>query len=209
MNFKRAKTLQLELAKKVIRRNEFVFPPKYVLGLDISYSKGKAVACCVILNYNSLRVIEIRYIIDDVKIPYVPTFLAFRELPFYTYLCYDFKGRRDIVALVDGHGLAHPRKLGIASHLGVVLDIPTVGVAKKILSGSIVRVNEKKYLKVNGETVGVIIRHKSFSPIYVSIGNKVSLETAENIVKHSIREHKLPLPIYYAHTYSRRIAKRL
>ena len=209
MNFKRAKILQLELAKRVIREDKFSFPPKYILGLDISYSKGKAVACCAILNYKSLNVVEIRYLIDDVKIPYVPTFLAFRELPFYACLCYDFRRRNDIVVLVDGHGLAHPRKLGIASHLGVVLDIPTIGVAKRVLTGDVVKVNEKEYLKVNDETVGVIVRHRDFTPVYVSIGNRVSLETAEKIVKHSMKEYRLPLPIHHAHTFSKKIAKRL
>jgi len=209
LDFKRAKILQEKIAGKVVKIDRLSYPPKYVLGLDISYGKGKAVACCVIMDFDGLTVHEVRYVVDEVMIPYVPTFLAFRELPFYTYLCYDFRNRNDVVFLVDGHGLAHPRKMGIASHLGVVLNVPSIGVAKKILTGSIIKRGNKEYLRVDENIVGIVLKHKGFSPIYVSIGHNISLETSEKIVRHCLKNHKLPLPIYFAHKYSKRIAQRL
>lgn len=210
LDLKRARNIQENLINHLITYDDLILPPKYVVGLDISYRKSKAVACCVILDYYSLEIVEIRYVIENVEIPYIPTFLAYRELPFYVHLCYEFKNRKDMVFLVDGHGLAHPRKMGIASHLGVVLNIPTIGVAKKILTGKPVKLFNKEYLVLNDGTIAaIIIKHDAYSPIFISLGNKISLETSEKIVLHTLKKHRLPEPIYLAHTFSKKEVGRI
>ena len=211
LNFKRAKIVQEELAKYVILKDDITYPPKFVAGLDISYKGGKAVACCVILDYKTLNIVEVRLVKENIVIPYVPTFLAYRELPYYVYLCYDFKDRNDVVVLVDGHGLAHPRKMGIACHLGVTLNIPTIGVAKKILTGKIVSIKSKRYLQLkDGTLAAVIVERKTYSPLYVSPGHRVSLETAEKIVLKTLTsEYRLPKPIQLAHNFSKIESRRL
>jgi len=211
LDFKKARVVQEELSKRVIVEDKFIFPPKFIAGLDISYRKGKAVACCVILDYETLNVTEVRLVKEEVRIPYVPTFLAYRELPYYVYLCYDLKNRNDIVVFVDGHGLAHPRKMGIACHLGVTLNIPTVGVAKKILVGKIKTIDNKKYLALNDEIiVAVIIEREKHGPIYVSPGHRVSLKTAEKLVLRTLTsKYRLPKPIQLAHFYSKKESKRI
>lgn len=211
LDFKRARTVQEELAKHVILKDDITYPPKFIAGLDISYKSGKAVACCVILDYKTLNVVEVRLVKENIVVPYVPTFLAYRELPYYVYLCYDFKNRNDVVILVDGHGLAHPRKMGIACHLGVTLNIPTIGVAKKILTGKIVSIKSKKYLQLkDGTLAAVIVERRAYSPLYVSPGHKVSLKTAEKIVLKTLtNEYRLPKPIQLAHNFSKMESRRL
>lgn len=211
LDFKKARIVQEELSKRVIVEDKFTFPPKFIAGLDISYRRGKATACCVILDYETLNVTEVRLVKEEVKVPYVPTFLAYRELPYYVYLCYDLKNRNDIVVFVDGHGLAHPRRIGIACHLGVTLNIPTVGVAKKKLVGKVKIVNNKKYLTLNSETiVAIIIEREKHGPIYVSPGHRISLKTAEKLVLRTLTgRYRLPKPIQLAHYYSNKESKRI
>ena len=211
INFRRAKAVQEKLAKQVILEDDLVYPPKFVAGLDISYRGGKAVACCVILDYKSMEIAEVRLVKENVVIPYVPTFLAYRELPYYVYLCYDLRNRSDIVILVDGHGLAHPRKMGIACHLGVTLNIPTVGVAKKILTGRVLSLKSKKYLQLkDGTLAAVIVERKSHKPLYVSPGHRISLDTAEKIVLETLVEkYRLPKPIQLAHNFSKIESRKL
>ncbi len=181
---------------------------KYVAGLDVSYAGNVGVAALVIMKYPSLKLHSIKVLSDIVSIPYIPTFLAYREIPLYVKLCFSFRSRRDIVFLVDGHGLTHPRKLGIASHLGVVLDLITIGVAKKFLYGTYIG---KEYIAVDGVPVAKVI---SSSPddrkIFISIGNNISLQNAIKIAEKCIvRKSLLPEPIRIADDVSRRVARKI
>ena len=206
----KAKLMQQSLAEKVIMEDIFPYPPKFVGGLDISYRRNYACAACIIMDYPSLRLVRKKIYHDIVEVPYIPTFLALRELPFYITLCYEFKGRRDIVFLVDGHGLSHPRMLGIASHLGVVLDVPTIGVAKKKLTGISKIVNGVEYIIVNNIVVCAKIQHNTWrKPLYISIGHGVSLETAIKIVEETMRTGYLPEPIRLADKITREYLKKM
>ncbi|HIQ03072.1 MAG TPA: endonuclease V [Desulfurococcales archaeon] len=209
IDLNRAKHVQELLARMVVLNDIFTYPPKFIGGLDISYRRSLACAVCIIMEYPSLKLVRKKVYIDEVRVPYIPTFLAFRELPFYITLCYEFKKRRDIVFLVDGHGLSHPRMFGIASHLGVVLDIPTIGVAKKKLAGTSRIVNGVEYITINNLAVCMKLQHnKLHKPLYVSIGHGVSLKTAVEIVKNTLKSGHLPEPIRIADKISRDIIKR-
>lgn len=205
-NGHRAILAQKILSRRVIRSDMIEEPIKYIMGLDVSYAGEFGIAACTIFS-NDLKLLRFKIIVDKVKIPYIPGLLAFRELPLYARLCLEFKGRRDIVVLVDGHGLAHPRRLGIASHLGVTLSIPTVGVAKRILIGKPVVVNGDRTLLVDrGEIVGEMLKVKG-KPIIVSIGHMVSLKRAVEIVKKVTLKYRIPEPIRLAHIISKSVAE--
>lgn len=209
LNLRKAKYMQLSLSERVICEDIFSYPPKFVAGLDISYRRNKACAACIVMEYPSLRLVRKKVYIDEVSVPYIPTFLALRELPFYITLCYEFKKRKDIIFLVDGHGLSHPRMLGIASHLGVVLDIPTIGVAKKKLTGISKVIDGVEYIIVNNLPVCAKIQCETWHrPLYVSIGHGVSLKTAIEIVKSTMKTGSLPEPIRLADKISREIIKK-
>jgi len=209
INVKNAIRAQKALAKRVLMGDYLSYPLKYILGVDISYVKNIAVAVCSIYSFDRMRYLGSSYIIDHVKFPYIPGLLAFRELPSYLKLLSNLKGRSDIVILVDGHGIAHPRGLGIASHLGVTLDVPTIGVAKRILVGKVVTSNSRNLVVYKDRIVGEEVRVKpNVKPIYVSVGHKVSLELAVSIVKRTLR-YRVPEPIRSAHIVSKAIAGEL
>ena len=133
------------------------------------------------------------------KFPYIPTLLAFRELPPALASLKKLKTNPDII-LVDGHGRAHPRKYGFACHLGLVTKKPTIGIAKNLLFGSLKRENKKIYITENQEVIGEVITTKEgCRPIYVSTGNMISLEKAEIIVKHLAQNNRIPAPLRIAH----------
>jgi len=191
----------------VVKEDLLEYPPKIVLGLDVSYIGNIGIAACTIFSFEDLKLIRYKTIVEKVNIPYIPGLLAFRELPLYVKLCLEFKGRRDIVALVDGHGVAHPRRLGIASHLGVALSIPTIGVAKRKLVGKIVKVEDREVVIDNGEIIGELVYTTKYKPIFVSVGHMVSLRKAVEIVKRVTLKYKLPEPIRMAHIISKRVAE--
>lgn len=202
-NIKRAVKAQEKLAEKISTLDLLEYPPKLLLGLDVSYAGNFGVAASTIYSYPNLEFKGVIYKVERVEFPYIPGLLAYRELPLYVRLLRDFRRRRDVVLIVDGHGIAHPRRLGIASHLGLVLDVPSIGVAKKILVGKLV--NEKVVFR--GETVALQVKSgKNKKPVYVSPGHLVSLETAVEIVKSTIKNW-IPEPIRRAHTTSKSIAR--
>ena len=135
--------------------------------------------------------------------PYVPGLLSFRELPALLRALADLPQEPDLV-FVDGHGIAHPRGLGIAAHLGVVSGLPTIGVAKKILTGHHAELDEARgacveLLSRRGERIGWVLRSKDrVRPLIVSPGNRVSLERAPELVMACVRRHRLPEPIRLA-----------
>ncbi len=141
--------------------------------------------------------------VAPVPIPYVPGFLAFREVPLYIPL---LKKRRPTVTLVDGHGIAHPRGLGVASHVGIVSQVPTIGVAKKRLYGEEGPCEFGKCLfDGNKPIAGILERGKK--RLYVSVGHCVSLRTAVKIVKDLWKGSKLPEPIRFSDKASRELAR--
>ncbi len=178
-----------------------------VAGLDVSYFKALdtmcGVAAAVLLEYPSLRPLKYGYASGPPPIPYVPGLLAFREAPLLFKACGPVCGEADIL-IVDGHGASHPRGLGIASHIGLVLDKPSIGVAKKRLAGGIVEKDGVRYLAVRGRVVGVVLESRG-KPLYVSTGHKISPRTAGRLAEKMIRRGYLPEPTRIADALSHRL----
>ena len=190
---KRLRKEQLELSKKVRIEDDFD-DIETIGGLDVAYSSKKrrfACAACVIMDRLG-NVMDRVWITDEIKFPYVPTYLAYRELPLFEKLINRVKERPSIF-LVDGNGILHPYRIGIASHLGIVLDVPTIGVAKNLLYGEI----EGRYIFDKGEKIGYVL-YSSKRPIFISPGHRVSMETSIDIVKRFLK-YRIPEPLRQAH----------
>lgn len=200
LNLKKAIYLQSLLEKRVVRRDGFKTPLKIVAGVDVAYLMGYGIGASVLVNYKTLEAVERKYSIVRIDIPYIPTFLAFREIPPMIKAIKKLDEKPDII-LVDAHGIMHPRRFGEASHIGVVLDIPTIGVAKSRLVGE---VRDNNYIYYKGETIGYRLDKK----IYISIGHRVSLESAIKIVSH-LTVHSIPEPTRLAHNYADEIKREI
>ncbi|MFP4005179.1 MAG: deoxyribonuclease V [Candidatus Hadarchaeia archaeon] len=173
-----------------------------IAGCDVSFSEDdRAVASCVLFSYPEMEEIDAQSVKAKVDFPYIPTFLAFREL---VPLLKVVKKIDADVYMVDAQGIAHPRRAGLASHMGVTIDRPTIGVAKSKLCGEADEPDEEKgsYTKLRdeGEVIGAVLRSRSnVNPIYVSIGHKVDLDRAVEITLNSSPKYKIPEPIRAAH----------
>ena len=196
--------IQQRLAAQVSKRSE-VITPRFIAGVDISAGKGEGMArgAVVVLQYPELRVVEIKVARGKLDFPYIPGLLSFRESPLTLAACQELAITPDLI-LVDGQGIAHPRRLGLASHLGLLLNTPTIGCAKSILCGSYEAPGNEpgSHTEVvdRGEIIGAALRTKlGVKPIYVSIGHKVDLQTAVYWVMNCCRGYRLPEPARLAH----------
>jgi deoxyribonuclease V len=176
-----------------------------VAGADISYDRGSDVmyAAVVVVRLPDLAVMEQQDAVAKARFPYVPGLLGFREAPALLRCFRRLKHVPDAV-LVDGHGQAHPRRFGVASHLGVILDVPTVGCAKSILCGETGRLGERRGsvspLVDRGEPVGCALwTRDGVKPVYVSVGHKIDLGTAVDLVVRCGGRYRLPEPTRLAH----------
>ncbi len=199
-----ASDMQRRLAVQVSRTTEII-APHFVAGVDISVSKapGTAAAAVVVLDYPQLNIVEVEVVEGKLDFPYIPGFLSFREAPLILDACRKLTITPDLV-LVDGQGIAHPRRMGLASHLGLFLDIPTIGCAKSRLCGSHEEpgIEPGRYTEVREgeEIIGVALRTKvGVKPLYISIGHKVDLEAAVHWVLECCRGYRLPEPVRLAH----------
>lgn len=204
VSLKEAEGIQRALASRVSTRNE-VGTPRLIAGVDISPgdSRGLGRGSVVVLSYPGLEVVERSVVEEKLTFPYVPGLLSFRESPLILAACERVLHTPDLI-LVDGQGLAHPRRLGLASHLGLLLDTPTIGCAKSRLLGShgLVGAAPGAYAELfdDGEVIGAALRTKmGATPLYVSIGHKVDLKTALYWVLECCRGHRLPEPTRLAH----------
>lgn len=199
-----AKAIQLELAGKIIRQGK-VSGPKFIAGVDISVNRwrGTGTAAVVVISYPSLEVAEIQTVNDKVTFPYVPGLLSFRELPLILPVFEKLKTTPDLI-IMDGQGVAHPRRIGIASHLGLALGIPTIGCAKSRLIGEHKEPALKKgswaWLTDADEVIGAVLRTRErVKPVYVSTGHMINLESAVHWVLTCCRGYRLPEPTRLAH----------
>jgi deoxyribonuclease V len=202
-------SIQRTLAKKVVHEDCFVKPPKYVAGVDVAYHMNRAFSAVAVLSYETFELVESATARSIVEIPYVPSFLAFRELKPMIDVLKRLRTKPDVF-LVDAHGIAHPERCGCASHFGVVLDVPTIGVAKSVLIGEVSEFDDKGigYLKDGEEIIGASIMSKvGCKPILVSIGHKVTLNSAIEIVSKMTRDNRIPEPLRIAHKLSNQIRK--
>ncbi len=179
--------------------------PRFVAGVDISARKGgdKGTGAVVVLNYPELELVETEVVTGRLDFPYVPGLLSFREASLTLAACERLGVTPDLF-LVDGHGYAHPRRMGIACHLGLFLNTPTIGCAKSLLCGSHempgVEAGSWTPLTDRGEVIGAAVRTRTgVRPVYASIGHRIDLPTAIDWVLKCCRGHRLPEPARLAH----------
>lgn len=196
--------IQRQLAERVVIR-PLDGDPDLVAGLDISGvgPDGRATAAVVVLTYPQLETVECRVASSEVTFPYVPGLLSFRETPVLTPVLESLTTRPDML-LIDGQGIAHPRRFGIACHLGLLFDIPAVGCAKSRLTGAYkephVAKGSHEMLKDRGEVIGTALRSREGTrPIFVSVGHKIDLDSALSIVLTCAPKYRIPEPTRRAH----------
>lgn len=172
-------------------------------GIDVSFDEQRAWAAVVVVEYSTQRLLDSAVVSTPLTFPYIPGLLSFRETPSVLAAIARLNTLPN-VWIVDGQGLAHPRRFGIASHLGVLLDMPTIGCAKSILVGRHQPLGEESGstadLLDRGEVVGIALRMKQgTAPVYISVGHRVDLPSAIRIVMGCGRGYRLPEPTRLAH----------
>ncbi len=199
-----AEEIQQALASQVVRRNE-LNTPRLIAGVDISGEdrSGMVRGAVVVLRFPELVLVERSVAEQRIGFPYVPGLLSFRETPLILAACEGLTLSPDLF-IADAQGIAHPRRLGLASHLGLLLDVPTIGCAKSILCGRHSDLGEEpgSYAPLfdDSEIIGAALRTKQgVSPVYVSIGHKVDLDAALHWVMACLRGYRLPEPTRLAH----------
>lgn len=199
-----ALSIQKQLSSSV-SRNNCVINPNYIAGVDMSApdSSGYAQAAAVLLSYPQLDLIEYRTARERPLFPYIPGLLSFRECPIMLKACEKLSISPQLI-IVDGQGIAHPRRFGIASHLGVLLDIPTIGCAKSRLCGTYQQPQEPAGCYSNlidhDDVAGVALRtKKGTKPLFISIGHKVNLQSSIRWVLNTCNGYRLPEPSRLAH----------
>lgn len=199
----RLRKQQLRLASRVVIADHFERPVRVVAGFDLAYLNDHAIAAAVSLRLPTLELVERKTLLEEVSFPYIPTFLAFREAPPIINLLRRLEVEPDIIML-DAHGIAHPVHLGCASHVGVLVEKPTIGVAKRLLCGEYgqepERVGEWVPLTYEGRVVGAVFKSREgCRPIFISPGHMITLKSSIQIVRDCIRGHRLPEPLRLAH----------
>jgi len=197
-----AMSIQKELSEQVSRKNE-LGTVKYVAGVDIGIKGDVARAAVVVLRYPDLKPIEQSVAKLPIEFPYIPGLLSFRESPSIIAAFEKLSTEPDLV-IADGQGIAHPRRFGIASHLGILLDKPTIGCAKSRLCGRHDEPGQKAgcytYLFDDREIIGAALRTKDKTKVvYVSIGHKIDLKTSIEYVLSCCRGYRLPETTRLAH----------
>jgi len=204
MNLKRLEREQIRLAKKVKLRND-LSEIRTIAGCDIAYTNDNIVCSFVVMDYPSLQVREVQTKESKTTFPYIPGFLAYREAPLIVETYHELELDPDII-LVDGNGILHPRRFGLASAIGLLLDKPTIGVAKNLLLGDVF---DGKVMD-NEEKVGAVLETKQKAkPIYISPGHRVNWTRSIEVVKECQKEHKLPEPLHQAHKTANKVRRKL
>jgi deoxyribonuclease V len=195
----KAHKTQLRLSHKIITEDRLPEIIKRVAGVDVAYIDELAIGAVAVLDYESLELLEQQTATCQVKFPYIPTLLSFRELPPTVACIKKLKLQPDIL-LVDGQGAAHSYGCGFASHLGLAIGKPTVGVAKSRLIGESKVIAGQEFLVQKDQIIGAVVTTKEcVKPVYVSVGHLISLGTAVKIAKNCVRNSRIPEPILQAH----------
>src|SRR3989304_618604 len=184
----KAHETQLRLSQKI----------KRIAGVDVAYTDVLAIGAVAVLDYETLELLEWQTATSEVKFPYIPTLLSFREIPPAVACIKNLKLTPDVF-LADGQGIAHPYGCGFASHLGLAIGKPTIGVAKSRLSGEPTTIADQVFLVQKGQVIGAVVTTKEgVKPVYVSVGHLISLATAVKIAKHCVRPSRVPEPLLQA-----------
>ena len=197
-----ARELQNRLRSQVVTADRFG-TINTVAGVDIGLKRDIARASVVVLSFPELQVIDIEVAECPVRFSYIPGLLSFREIPPLLTAFDRLKTEPDLV-IVDGQGIAHPRRFGLASHLGLILDKPTIGCAKSRLCGRYEEPEQEQgaytYLTDKGEVIGAAVRTRTnVRVVYVSIGHRISLDSARTWTLACCRGYRLPETTRYAH----------
>jgi len=212
VSYEEAARIQRELAGQ-ISLSPFLSGYRYVGGADVSYSKKENTlfAAVVVQEYPSGRQVFWRAEKGTATFPYIPGLLSFREVPLLLRVFEDIPVTPDVI-LCDGQGLAHPRGFGLACHIGLLLDVPSIGCAKSRLVGEYEEPGEARGcsspLTYKDSVVGAVVRTRDkVKPVFVSPGHRVDVETAVRVVLETCRGYRLPEPTRIAHLLSQK-AKR-
>jgi deoxyribonuclease V len=197
-----AREIQQQLRGRV-RTEPLDYPPATIAGIDVSVKGNLSRAAVVLLSYPELVPLYAATAERPTSFPYVPGLLAFREGPAVLAALEELASRPDVL-MFDGQGWAHPRRMGIAAHLGVLLDIPSIGCAKSRLCGAHAEPERQKGdwtpLTDGDEVIGAVVRTRdNVRPVFVSIGHRVDLRTAVRLVLGCAARYRLPEPTRWAH----------
>ncbi len=202
-NVQEAIAIQKTIAQRVVIQGK---PKKikYVAGIDVALTpRGVGFCIIAVFEFPKLTFCQEVFSSDPVTFPYVPGLLSFREGPLVVKAFEKLAIQPDIL-IFDGQGIAHPRRCGIASHIGVLLDVPTIGCAKSRLCGTYeqpgINKGDRSYLYDNDQCIGVVLRTRScVKPVFVSPGHKVGIDEAADIIMQCTDNYRVPLPTRYAH----------
>lgn len=199
-----ATAIQQQLRDKIIREDQLGTVQR-VAGVDVGFEEGGTItrAAIAVLSFPELQLVEQAIARRPTTFPYIPGFLSFREIPAVLDALEQITTPLDLL-LCDGHGIAHPRRLGIAAHLGLLVNLPVIGVGKSLLVGKHDEVpNERgawQPLRHKGETIGAVLRTRvGTKPLYISLGHRISLLTAIDYVMRCTPKYRLPETTRQAH----------
>ena len=208
VDIKEAIKIQEGLRKRIILKNR-IKKLENVAATDVGFLKDKAKGVVCIFDFSTLKLIEFNTAIKTIDFPYIPGFLSFYEGPVILEAFEKTKNIPDLI-LFDGHGICHPRRMGLATHLGIILDIPSIGCAKDLFFGvfDMPSINKGSfsyiYDKYNKEILGIALRTQTnIKPIFVSCGYKIDLDTAKDIVIKLTKKFRIPEPLRIAHHLSK------
>ena len=204
-SIREARDLQEQLASQVSCRNEAPDEPRYVAGIDVSGkgADGRVRSAAVVLRWEDMAVVEVRTADTAPRFPYVPGLLAFREAPAVLDVLERLDTTPDLI-LADGQGLAHPRRFGLACHVGLLAGVPTIGCAKSLLVGRYSGLSPEHGASADlvhrDEVVGSAVRTRGgVSPVFVSVGHRVDLPAAVRLTLACCRGYRVPEPTRTAH----------
>jgi deoxyribonuclease V len=195
---------QRKLAQKVMLTDD-IPEIETIAGCDIAYTGNTMICVIVVMDYKTMKLREFQSSTGLPNFPYIPGFLSYREAPIIIETYHKLELDPDVL-LIDGNGILHPRRMGLASTVGLSIDKPTIGVAKSLLLGSVV----DGQVLVEGDALGLELPTKELAkPIYVSPGHRIGLKSSLDIVMKSIIEHKLPEPLHEAHKIANKMRRKM
>lgn len=199
--------IQEDLAKRLVIENGFEDVGS-IAAADVAFSEKRAYAALVVYSYPGLEKLEGVLVRENLSFPYLPGLLSFREGPVLLRAFGEVRTKPDLI-LFDGQGVAHPRGLGLASHMGVLLGIPSIGCAKSRLVGEYGHLDIRKgsvtSLILNGESVGAVLRTRDgVRPLFVSPGHLIDLQTSVSVVLSCVERYRIPKPLREADQASRK-----
>lgn len=215
ISIQEAKSLQNEFSRQTVLHSAIsIRKIKTVAGADVSYSKktNRCYAATVVLDFATLEVIEESYAVKMSTFPYVPGYLSFREGPSLVEAFGKLTHEPDVL-IFDSQGIAHPRRFGLATHLGVIYDKPSIGCAKSRLVGEYDELDNERFavsdLTLDGKVIGSVLKTKlNCKPVFISQGHKISLRQALTIIRRTTTRYRLPTPTRQAHILSNKIRTR-